>query len=241
VSAIVSAENLHVGYHGGTVVSNIDLHVESGEVVALLGPNGAGKTTTILTLAGVLPPVSGNVHWAGGRGWLPLHQRARTGLALVTEERSVFMSMTTAQNLQVARCEISTALELFPELRPLMGRRAGLLSGGEQQILALARALARRPKVLFADELSLGLAPFVVARLLSAVRRAADDGVGCLIVEQNVNRILEIADRVYLLAHGELTYGGTAREARERFSDFEASYLAVKNSAAELASQRPVI
>ena len=153
------------------VVRGLDLRVEPGEVVALIGPNGAGKTTTLLTLSGELPPIAGEVRFNGEVTKAPLFKRARRGLGFVTEERSVFMRLSTADNLRLARVPRRDATALFPELEPLMGRRTGLLSGGEQQMLALARALARKPTMLLADELSLGLAPLVVQRLLRAVRR----------------------------------------------------------------------
>ena len=146
-------------------------------------------------------------------------------MAFVTEERSVFPKLTTRQNLAVGRADIAKATALFPELEPLMSRRGGLLSGGEQQMLTLARALARPTDLLLADELSLGLAPQIVGRLLRAVRAAADSGVGALLVEQHVHRVLEIADRVYLLHQGQIQFNGTAAEARGSIDEIQATYL----------------
>jgi branched-chain amino acid transport system ATP-binding protein len=209
------------------VVSDLDLRVDAGEVVALIGPNGAGKTTTLLTLAGELPPISGEVMFRGAPTKAPLFRRARRGLGFVTEERSVFMRLSTADNLRLARVARADATELFPELGPLMRRTAGLLSGGEQQMLTLARALARKPELLLADELSLGLAPLVVQRLLEAVRRVATErSMGVLLVEQHVRQALEIADRVYVMQRGRIAISGTVDEVRSRLDEVEATYLA---------------
>ena len=168
---VLEAIGVDAGYGGIEVVRGLDLEVHPGEVVTLLGSNGAGKTTTLLCLAGELSPLRGEVRWEGSRNTSPLHRRAKLGMRFVTEERSIFPSLTTAENLRLGHGSTELALELFPELRPLMGRQARLLSGGEQQILSLARALSAQPKLLLADELSLGLAPLVVGRLLDAVRR----------------------------------------------------------------------
>ncbi len=183
---MLEARQLTVGYGAMAVIQDLDLVVHAGEVVALLGVNGAGKTTTVRALAGELSPSSGEVWFRGERTTAPLHKRAKQGMRLITEERSVFMTLSAADNLRLGGQERSRALELFPELERLLGRRAGLLSGGEQQILTLARALAGDPVVLLADELSLGLAPLVVERLLGAVRAAADRGTAVLLVEQQV-------------------------------------------------------
>jgi branched-chain amino acid transport system ATP-binding protein len=137
------------------------------------------------------------------------------------------MQMTTRDNLLVGGGDAKYALELFPELKERLRVKAGNLSGGEQQMLSLARALARRPKVLLADELSLGLAPLVVNRLLSAVRAAAESGVGVLLVEQHVRKALEIADRVYVMRRGRIESSGTASEVQARLGEIEASYLSV--------------
>jgi branched-chain amino acid transport system ATP-binding protein len=225
VSLLLETRGLFAGYGEISVVADLDIEVGPGEVVALLGPNGAGKSTTLLTLAGELAPLGGSVSVFGRTNAGPLHRRAQNGLAFVTEERSVFMRMSTAQNLRVGRCAVNEALELFPELRNLLSRRAGLLSGGEQQMLTVARALARRPKLFLGDELSLGLAPIVVGRLLEAVRRAANNGVGCLLVEQHVHRVLDIADRVYVLQRGRLEFSGRAADARRHLAQIEAAYL----------------
>jgi branched-chain amino acid transport system ATP-binding protein len=225
VTTLLEARQLVAGYRDVPIVRNLDVTVEAGEVVALLGPNGAGKSTTMLTLAGELPPLDGSVDFSDVKRRARLYRRARSGMAFVTEERSVFMGLTVAQNLRVGRVTVADATALFPELGAILNRRAGLLSGGEQQMLTLARALARRPRLLLADELSLGLAPLIVQRLLSAVRRAADDGLGVLLVEQQVHRALDVADRVVVLRHGSVEFAGTSAEARSKIDLIQAAYL----------------
>jgi ABC-type branched-subunit amino acid transport system ATPase component len=226
MTALLAAEQLDAGYGKDPVVRQLNLEVHPGEIIALLGPNGAGKTTTLLTLAGDLSPIGGIIRVEGVATRQSLHRRAKRGLALVPEERSVLMGMTVAENLRLGRCDTDRALELFPELVPLLGRRGGLLSGGEQQMLTLARALARRPKVLLADELSLGLAPLVVRRLLAAVRQAADeDGVGAVLVEQHVTQVLKVADRAYVLRRGRVVLSGPAAEIASRVSEIQDSYI----------------
>jgi ABC-type branched-subunit amino acid transport system ATPase component len=226
MSALLEARQINVGYNAAPVVRNVSLHVNPGEVVAMLGANGAGKTTTIRTLAGELRCMAGDVCLYGEPTTAPLHRRARAGLGLVSEERAVLMQLTVAENLRVNRGDSEYALELFPELKAHLDRRVGMLSGGQQQMLALARALSRRPKILLADELSLGLAPIVVDRLLESVRKAADGGIGVLLVEQHIHKALAIADRVYVLRRGEVQLEGLASEMRARSDDITDLYLA---------------
>jgi branched-chain amino acid transport system ATP-binding protein len=217
---------MSAGYGRMAVVRDVDLRVDAGEVVALIGPNGAGKTTTLLTLAGELAPLAGEVRFRGVATKAPLYQRARNGLGFVPEERSVIMNLTAAENLRVAGVSVDAAASLFPELSPLLRRSAGLLSGGEQQMLTLARALGRQPRALLADELSLGLAPIIVQRLLRAVRRAADDdGVGVLLVEQHVRQALDFADRIYVMQRGRVVLTGPAAELRNQRAGIERAYL----------------
>jgi branched-chain amino acid transport system ATP-binding protein len=226
MSSVLSASGLSAGYAGQPVVHDVDIDVHAGEVVLLLGPNGAGKTTTMLTLSGELAPLAGEVSLNGARTTAPLYRRARNGLGYVTEERSVFKSLSAYDNLRAGGVAAADAIALFPELEKCMYTRGGLLSGGEQQMLTLARALCRKPKVLLADELSLGLAPMVVDRLLWAVRKAASDGgMGALIVEQHAHKALRLADRVYVMSRGRLAMALSGEQARARIGEIEATYL----------------
>ncbi len=225
-SVLVECRGVSAGYGSTPVCRNLDLQVRSGEVVSLMGANGAGKTTTLLTIAGELAPLAGEIAMFGTTTKAPLHKLAKAGLSFVTEERSVIMDLSAADNLRLAGVPATRALEMFPELELLMSRTAGLLSGGQQQMLTLARALGRRPRLLIADELSLGLAPLVVERLLGVVRRAADEhGVGVLLVEQHVRQALAVADRVYVMQRGQLTMSGPAAEIGADLESIEAAYL----------------
>jgi branched-chain amino acid transport system ATP-binding protein len=229
-NTLIEANGLSAGYGKMAVIRDVDLRVDAGEVVALIGANGVGKTTTLLTLAGELTPMKGDVQFLGRATKSSMHARCRNGLGYVTEERSVIMGMSVADNLKLARVRPAVAFEYFPALDRIMGRRAGLCSGGEQQMLSLARALGREPKVLLADELSLGLAPIIVTNLLKAVRDAADNrGVGVLLVEQHVRQALKIADRVYLMERGRIVLSGTSEELVGQLDKIEAAYLAGTN------------
>jgi branched-chain amino acid transport system ATP-binding protein len=221
----LECRGIAAGYGPIAAVHDVSLAVAPGEMVAVLGANGAGKSTTLLALAGELPLQGGEVNWNGVATQAPLYQRARGGLAFVTEERSVFMALTVRENLRLGRGSVSDALALVPELKPLLNRRVGLLSGGEQQMLALARALASKPEILFADELSLGLAPLILDRLLRLARQAADDGVGVLIVEQQARKALRFCDRGYVLARGRVVLEGSAEELHKQLPEIEATYL----------------
>ncbi len=223
---VLHAENLTAGYLGQPVIRAINLTVSPGEVVCLLGPNGAGKTTTMMTLAGMVPTMSGSVEMFGKTTNEPLYRRAREGLSFVTEERSIIRSLSLADNIRLAQVTLESVTDLFPELKTRVHIRAGLLSGGEQQMLSLGRALARNPRLLLADELSLGLAPLIVNRLLQAVRAAADErGTGVLMVEQHARKALRYADRALVMQRGKLVLTLTGEEARARISEIEDSYL----------------
>jgi branched-chain amino acid transport system ATP-binding protein len=225
---LLQAQGIAVGYGtGAPVVRDVDLEVGEGELVALLGANGAGKTTTLLGLSGQLELSAGSVSMYGTETTLPLHRRIQDGLAFVAEDRSVFMSLTGSENFRVAGADRGHALELFPELGDHLGRRVGLLSGGQQQMLAVALALGRRPRILIADELSLGLAPMIVDRLVAALRQAAEQhGVGVLLVEQHVGKAISGTDRAYVMRRGEIVMSGSSSELQGRLSEVEASYLA---------------
>lgn len=222
----IAARNMSAGYGAIDVVNDIDLEVAPGEVVALMGANGAGKSTTLMALCGLLRPSSGAVEFGGESVTAPLFLRARAGLRYVSEERSIVRGLSTRDNLRLGLGPTAEALRLFPELEPLLDRPAGLLSGGEQQILTLARALAGDIKVLLADELSLGLAPLIVQRLLRACREAASNqGVGVLIVEQHPHLALQFADRACVLNRGQIVLEGNSSELASRIDEIEAQYL----------------
>jgi branched-chain amino acid transport system ATP-binding protein len=221
---MLEVEALTAGYGDVPVLNGIDLHVAEGELVALLGPNGAGKTTTMLALGGIIPSV-GRVRFQGEPFTGPLHRRAKRGLGLITEERAVFRQLSTKTNLSLGAGGVEGALAHFPELERLLDRQAGLLSGGEQQILVLARALAAQPRLLLVDELSLGLAPMIVQRLLTALRQSADNGTAVLIVEQHAQQALQVADRGYVLLRGAITLEGSGPDLRSRIGDIERTYL----------------
>lgn len=229
MTALLAAKGVSAGYGEAPVVRDLDLEVGSGEIVALLGPNGAGKSTTLKALSGTLPVAEGEVMWNGKAIRSPLHKRARQGLAYVTEERCIFSRLSVRDNLKVGRADPAVVDALFPELTKRIDLKAGDLSGGEQQMLAVGRALARSPKLLFADELSLGLAPIVVDRLLEVIRRQADEGLGVLLVEQHARLVLEVADRVYVMRGGQVRLSGVASSVKEKWTEVEASYLGAES------------
>jgi branched-chain amino acid transport system ATP-binding protein len=229
--AVLSLEGLTAGYDEAAVLRDVDLEVGEGELVALLGANGAGKTTTLRAVSGLVKPMSGRVLFAGNDlARVSPSARARLGIAHVPEGRGLFFGLTVAEHFRLGprgeRLDDDLAYEYFPKLQELRERRVGLLSGGEQQMLAVARGLARHPKLLLLDELSLGLAPVIVEWLLPVVRRFAQErGCAVLLVEQHVQLALEVADRGYVLSHGRIVLENDAEQLRADRQLLVASYL----------------
>ncbi len=217
---VLQLDGLSAGYDAAAVVRELDLHVGIGEVVALLGPNGAGKTTTLRAISGLVRPMAGVIRVDGNDiGRQSPTARARLGIAHVPEGRGVFFGLTVAEHFRLGyraeHLDADVAYTYFPALAAISERRAGLLSGGEQQMLTVGRALARRPRLLLLDEMSLGLAPVIVERLLPVVSKyAKESGCAVLLVEQHIQIALAVADRGYVLSHGGLVIEGTAETLR---------------------------
>ena len=222
-TTLLKITGLQVAYGGIKAVKGVDLHVNEGELVTLIGSNGAGKTTTMKAITGSLPLADGDIEYLGksikGKGAWDL---VKDGLAMVPEGRGVFARMTIIENLQMGayirtdKPEIAADMEkiftIFPRLRERKDQLAGTMSGGEQQMLAMGRALMSRPKVLLLDEPSMGLSPIMVDKIFEVVRDVSAQGVTILLVEQNASRALGIADRGYVMESGAVTMNGEAKE-----------------------------
>ncbi|MBA2964654.1 MULTISPECIES: ABC transporter ATP-binding protein [Ramlibacter] len=232
---LLKVSGLKVAYGGIQAVKGVDFEVHAGELVTLIGSNGAGKTTTMKAITGLLPMNDGDIQYLGrsirGRGAWDL---VKEGLAMVPEGRGVFTRMTITENLQMGahirndRAEVASDLDkvftIFPRLKERRDQLAGTMSGGEQQMLAMGRALMSRPRVLLLDEPSMGLSPIMVDKIFEVVREVYAQGVTVLLVEQNASRALQIADRGYVMESGLITMAG---EARQMLSDpkVRAAYL----------------
>jgi branched-chain amino acid transport system ATP-binding protein len=220
-------------YHGlGHILHDLSLRVDDGEVVALLGRNGAGKTTTLRSITGLTPPRAGEILYEGENiAGLAAHRIARLGIALVPETRGIFSYLTARENLDIARragsrWAMEAMLERFPKLREVLDRKGRFLSGGEQQMLAIARALLTSPRLLLLDEPSQGLAPLVVETVVSTIRDLKRERVSLLLVEQNAEMALQLADRVYVIDHGTIVFEGTP-DALRADTRTTATYLGV--------------
>ena len=227
-SAELLVEELRVDRLGQPVVRGVDLSVGPGKVTVLLGANGAGKSTLLDGISGVLRPSGGRVIFDGDDiTRSSRQQRVRSGLAYVQQGRTVFPSLTVEENFLVTagRGKLEPAFELFPELRARASVAADLLSGGEQQMVVLGRAVLRRPRVLMIDELSLGLAPTVIDRMIQAVQQMADSGIGVLLVEQFADRALAVGDTAVVMARGEVVLRGTASQIQREPDRLRDAYL----------------
>jgi len=235
--SLLEIRDLHSGYGDLPVIRGVSLDVDEGQIVTVVGPNGAGKTTLLKTVTGLLKVWSGSITFDGrDLAHLRAHDRPKTGLVMVPEGRKLFPFMTVEENLLMggysksARAHLSSGLgevfELFPKLEERRKQLAGSLSGGEQQMCAIGRAVMARPKLLILDEPSLGLAPIIVELILGLVRQLAEKGMTIMLVEQNVHDALEMADRGYVLEQGHLVMSGTGQELLAR-DDLQQAYLGV--------------
>jgi branched-chain amino acid transport system ATP-binding protein len=221
--SLLRVEGLRISYGGINAVKGIDLQVQAGEMVALIGANGAGKTTTLKAICGILQPAAGKIFYGGEEvTGAPSFSLVEQGLALVPEGRGVFGRLTVEENLQMGaytrrdkqavQRDHDRVYELFPRLRERRKQTGGTLSGGEQQMLAIGRALMSSPRLLLLDEPSMGLAPLMVQRIFETIRKVASEGVTVLLVEQNAKLALEAATRGYVMESGLITLTDSARE-----------------------------
>ena len=219
---MLSVQDLHVSYGAIKAVRGISFEINEGEIVTLIGANGAGKSTTLNTVAGLLKPESGTIEFDGASiAGVQAHKVVQRGLALCPEGRRVFTQMSVAENLEMGgyirsdaenRETLERVYNHFPRLKERRGQVAGTLSGGEQQMLAMGRALMSRPRLLMLDEPSMGLAPILVEEIFSIIKQLNESGTTVLLVEQNANMALSIADRAYVLGTGRITMSGNAAE-----------------------------
>jgi branched-chain amino acid transport system ATP-binding protein len=230
VTAVLETKNLTGGYGKVVAFRNVDLDLQGGQILAVLGPNGAGKSTLMMTLAGLLPRIAGDVLLNGSS--LPSGKPAvanRSGVVLVPDNRALFTTLTVRENIEIARLpgqkNIDDVLDLFPALHPRLKLKAAALSGGEQQMLAMARGIVQRPKVFLVDEMSMGLAPLIFESLLPVVRNIASTGAAVVLVEQHIRLALEVADQAMVLVHGTVSLRGDADQFRKDPSLLEAAYL----------------
>ena len=238
MSSVLQVENINVYYGSIHAVKDVSFHVEQGEVVTLIGANGAGKSTTLNTVAGLLRSRTGSVRFVDEElRHVTSHKLVGRGMALVPEGRRIFQHMTVQENLDMGgycrsgdlNADIESVYERFPRLKERRKQVAGTLSGGEQQMLAMGRALMSHPKLLMLDEPSLGLAPLVVQGIFDIIRTVNEQGVTVLLIEQNANMALKIADYAYVLETGNITKSGTGAELLADESIKEA-YLGKKKS-----------
>ena len=217
---MIELKKINTYYGLGHILHDLSLRVGESEVVALLGRNGAGKTTTMRSIAGLTPPRSGEINYKGRDiAGLDAHRVSRLGIALVPETRDIFSFLSAKENLSIAarkgsRWQIDTVLERFPSLKARLGNKGRELSGGEQQMLAIARALLTGPDLLLLDEPSQGLAPMVVDAVMNTIRELKNERVSMLLVEQNAEMALQLADRVYVIDHGTVVFEGTPAALR---------------------------
>ena len=220
---LLQLAGLHIAYGGIQAVKGIDLELYKGELVCLIGANGAGKTTTLNAIAGVLPQGGGDIVYAGDKlKGVPAHKRLRRGIALVPEGRGIFSRLTVEENLRMGaysrndkagiEADLGKVFDMLPRIKERLAQVAGTLSGGEQQMLSIGRALLSRPRLLLLDEPSMGLAPLVVEKIFEVVQSVAKEGVTILLVEQNANLALEFAQRAYVMESGRITLSGTGEE-----------------------------
>jgi len=224
IQALLEIKSLEAGYGLAPVLQNIELSVKTGEAIALLGANGAGKTTVMRSIMGLGPRVSGSIRLDGQSiETLKTEERVRRGLGYAPEGRRVFPGLTVVENMEVANIEpvamrrkrIERMFDIFPQLIPKRNTLAWQLSGGQQQMLAIARALMTVPRLLLLDEPSLGLSPILATQVISNIRNIVKDGTSVLIAEQNVGKALEVCDRAYVLRLGEIVQSGTSQSIRD--------------------------